>query len=872
MVLGKVRPVNIEDEMRNSYLDYAMSVIISRALPDVRDGLKPVHRRILYAMHDMGMAHGTPYKKSARIVGEVLGKYHPHGDSSVYEAMVRMAQDFSMRYPLVDGQGNFGSVDNDPPAAMRYTEARLTKIAGEMLIDIDKDTVEFVPNFDDSLKEPSVLPARLPNLLVNGSAGIAVGMATNIPPHNLVEICDAIDYLLDNPEALVDDLMHFVKGPDFPTAGIILGQDGIKSAYATGHGRIVVRARYHVADATTGHRQIVITELPYETNKASLVERIAELVKDKKINGIADLRDESDRQGMRIVIELKREAQTQQVVNSLYKYTAMQSAFNANMVALVQGQPRLISLKEALQHYIEFRKEVIVRRTKYELKLAKDRAHILEGLKIALDHIDEVIRTIRQSETAEVARTALMEKFGLSQLQAQAILDMQLRRLASLERNKILEEYAELLKKISYLEDVLANPRRVLMIVKEETAALKTEFGDARRTEISAEGETEFSVEDLIPHERVVVTLSNRGFVKRVPSDKYRVQHRKGQGIKGMPTREEDAVRMLTVADTHDNMLFFTNRGKVFSLKCYELPSDVSRVAKGTAIINLFPLGENERVTAMVALTTFKPDIYLLMGTYMGEIKKTALENFAAVRSSGLIAMDLEEKDELVGVCLAEDKDDVILVTEKGQAIRFPVAELRASSRTSGGVRGIKLEEGDRLVGIDIVCPDAYIFAITTRGQGKLTAVQRYPLQHRAGGGVKTFKITSVTGPVAAAKLVYPTQQLMVVSAEGIVMRLLVNDITVLGRRTQGVIVMRVENNDKVVAVTCFENSAVEADSEKEEKAGKAAKTEKGEKAPRGKTAKTDKTDKAAPVVKATRAVKTVKPPTGLGRPSTEKA
>ncbi|MDD5038318.1 MAG: DNA topoisomerase 4 subunit A, partial [Dehalococcoidales bacterium] len=539
MVLGKTKPVNIEDEMRSSYLDYAMSVIVSRALPDVRDGLKPVQRRILYAMNDMGIRHTGSSKKSARIVGEVLGKYHPHGDTSVYESMVRMAQDFSMRYLLVSGQGNFGSVDNDPPAAMRYTEARLTEIAEQMLVDIDKDTVNFVPNFDDSLKEPSVLPTRLPNLLVNGSAGIAVGMATSIPPHNLGEVCDAISYLIDNPATAVDGLTQFIKGPDFPTAGIILGLEGIKSAYATGHGRIVVRAKVHMTDASeTGRRQIVVTELPYQTNKAALVERIAELVSNKKIGGVSELRDESDRQGMRIVIELKREAQSQQVLNSLYKYTAMQSAFFVNMLALVDGQPRVISLKEALQYFIDFRLEIITRRSRFELKEAQARAHILEGLKIALEHIDSVIATIRKAETVDKARQSLMADFGLSQIQAQAILDMQLRRLANLERQKILEEYGEVLKKIAYLEELLANPRRILMLIKGEVEELKSKFGDSRRTEISEQGEVEFHLEDLIPHQRVVVTLSNRGFVKRVPSQLYTLKHRDGKGIIGMGTRE----------------------------------------------------------------------------------------------------------------------------------------------------------------------------------------------------------------------------------------------------------------------------------------------------------------------------------------------
>ncbi|MFC2071183.1 DNA gyrase subunit A [Chloroflexota bacterium] len=812
MVLGKTIPVNIEDEMRSSYLDYAMSVIVSRALPDVRDGLKPVQRRILYAMDDMGMRHTSSYKKSARIVGEVLGKYHPHGDTSVYDAMVRLAQDFSMRYVLVEGQGNFGSVDNDPPAAMRYTEARLAEIAEQMLIDIDKDTVDFVPNFDDSLKEPSVLPTQLPNLLVNGSSGIAVGMATNIPPHNLGEVCDAISYLIDNPKTTVDELTQFVKGPDFPTAGIILGTEGIKSAYATGHGRIVVRAKAHITDASeVGRRQIVVTELPYQTNKATLVERIANLVANKRVTGISDLRDESDRQGMRIVIELKREAQPQQVLNSLYKHTAMQSAFFANMLALVDGQPQVISLKEALQYYIDFRRRVITRRSQFELKGAKARAHILEGLKIALDQIDKVIATIRKSETAEKARQNLMTDFGLSQAQAQAILDMQLRRLANLERRKILDEYTEVLKNIAYLQDLLTNPRRVLLLIRDEVKELKSKYGDPRRTEISEQGEVEFHEEDLIPHERVVVTLSERGFVKRVPSQIYTLQHRGGKGIMGQPTRENDAVRLLVVADTHASLLFFTNRGKVFRLKCYEIPAGSSRTAKGMAVINLFPIAERERVTDVVAVDDFSPDVCLLMATHRGEIKKTALDQFASVRSSGLIAMKVEEGDEMVAARLATDQDNVILATEKGQSIKFVISSLRASLRTSGGVCGIRLASADRVVGMSVADPDAFLLTITTKGFGKLTPTGDYPRQKRAGSGVRTFKLTEETGDVAAAKVVSPSQQVMIISADGIIIRTPVKEkdpkkgITIQGRSTQGVRLMRLGHDDNVVAIACFE-------------------------------------------------------------------
>ena len=812
MVLERVKPVSIEDEMKSSYLDYAMSVIVSRALPDVRDGLKPVHRRILYAMDGLGLAHTSSYRKSARIVGEVLGKYHPHGDAPVYEAMVRMAQDFSMRCVLIDGQGNFGSMDNDPPAAMRYTEARLAPIAERMLVDIDKDTVDFMPNFDGSFKEPSVLPAQLPNLLVNGSSGIAVGMATNIPPHNLGEVCDAISYLIDNPEATIDELIQFIKGPDFPTGGIILGREGIKSAYATGHGRVVVRARVRLGDGSGAERRrIVVSELPYQTNKAALVERIAELVKEKRIGGISELRDESDRQGMRIVIELKREAQSQQVLNNLYKYTSMQSAFFVNMLALVDGQPRVISLKEALQYYIDFRHEVITRRSRFELRVAKERAHILEGLKIALDHIDEVIATIRKSETVEIARQNLMAGFGLSQAQAQAILDMQLRRLANLERRKVLDEYAGVLGNITYLEDLLANPRRILLLVKEEVNESKSRYSDSRRTDISEQEVKAFNEEDLVPHQQVAVTLSTRGFIKRVPSRVYKLQHRGGKGVIGMVTREKDAVRLLVVTDTHAELLFFTNRGKVYQVRCYEIPPDSSRTAKGIAVVNLIPIAENERVTAMVAVTNFALDAYLLMATCRGEVKKTALARFASVRSSGLIAMDLEKEDELVAVCVALGQDDVILITAKGQSIRFAVSELRASSRTSGGVCGIRLASGDQLVAMHVASPDSFVLAVTTNGFGKLTPAGGYPRQHRAGSGVRTFKIIEKTGDVVAAGLVSQSQQLMIISAGGIITQTPVREksprqgIPVHGRSTQGVRLMRLSSGDEVVAVACLD-------------------------------------------------------------------
>ncbi len=829
MVIGKVRPVSIEEEMRSSYIAYAMSVIVSRALPDVRDGLKPVHRRILYAMNEMGITHATSYKKCARIVGDVLGKFHPHGDSSVYDALVRMVQDFSMRAPLIDGQGNFGSVDADPPAAMRYTEARLTQISGQMLVDIDKNTVDFTTNFDESLTEPLVLPSRLPNLLLNGSSGIAVGMATNIPPHNLGELCDALAYLIDNPRATVDDLAGFVKGPDFPTGGIILGEDGIKSAFATGRGRIVVRAKAALADpAEGGPRQIIVTELPYQVNKAALVEKIASLVSSKRLTGISELRDESDREGMRIVIQLKREAQPQQLLNALYKYSALQTTFAVNMLALVDGQPRVVSLKEALQQFVAFRREVITRRSRHELKVARARAHILEGLKIALDNIEKVIATIRASKTTDNARQNLMKEFDLSKLQADAILEMALRRLASMERTRILDEYAEILKAISYLEDLLTSTARLLTVIKEELAELKTKFADPRRTKISLEGVAEFRVEDLIPHQRVVVILSSRGFIKRVPTQVYRTQHRGGKGIIGLTTREEDAARVLVVADTHDNLLLFTDRGRCFSVKCYDLPADVSRVAKGTAVANLFSIAENERVTDMVIVSQFSADGFLLMTTRGGEVKKTALDKFAQVRSSGLIAMDIEPGDELVAARTATNDEEIVLITCKGQSIRFAVSGVRASLRTSGGVRGIRLFAGDRVVGAGVAHPESMMLVVTSQGHGKLTPIEDYPKQQRAGSGVKTFKPVDKTGEVVDARLVYRNQEVMFITANGIVTRTSVKGITVQGRSTQGVRLMKTSEGDAVVALALMEIDDAEKKIEKADRAEKrAAKAEK---------------------------------------------
>ena len=802
--IGAVKPVDIEEEMKSSYLDYAMSVIISRALPDVRDGLKPVQRRILYAVEELGLRHNSPYKKSARIVGEVMGKYHPHGDAPIYEAMVRMAQSFSLRHVLVDGQGNFGSVDNDPPAAMRYTEARLAEIAEETLVDIDKDTVAFVPNFDDSLKEPSVLPARLPNLLVNGSSGIAVGMATSIPPHNLGEICDAISYLIDNPLASTEELLEFVKGPDFPTGAVILGQDGTKSAYATGRGKVVVRAKASEVSTKGGRRQIIVTELPYQVNKAALVERIAELVKGKKIAGIAEVRDESDREGMRLVIELRKDGQPQRVLNNLYKNSPMQSAFFINMVALVDGQPKVINLKEALTCYIDFRCEVITRRSQFELEKARNRAHILEGFRIALDNMEQVIKVIRQSENVDVARANLMTAFSLSQAQAQAILDMPLRRLARLEREKIAEEYADVLKNISYTEDLLANPRKILFLIKQDVAQLKSKYGDERRTSISEEEVTEFRQEDLVPHQRVIVTISNQGFIKRLPASNYRLQHRGGRGVMGMVTREGDSVRHILAADTHDNILFFTKRGRVYCLKCYELPEDSSRTAKGMALVNLLPVDLKDGITALLAVPDFQPNMFLLLATKAGEIKKTSLDKFASIKKNGLIAVRLKSNDELVSARVVTEMDELILVGQNGQAIRFRVKELRAASRSSGGVRGIRLTN-DFVVGMDSVFPDAYLLTVTEKGFGKLTRLERYSVQRRGGKGIRAHRVSEKTGKVAASKLVPLEGSLVMLSDKGNVECIPLEQVSVQTRNGRGVRLMALGEDDSVVSIATLD-------------------------------------------------------------------
>jgi DNA gyrase subunit A len=817
-----VRPIRIEEEMRSSYLDYSMSVIVARALPDVRDGLKPVQRRILYAMDVMGLRPGTKYRKCAGIVGEVLKSYHPHGDSPVYDALVRLAQTFTMRYPLVDGQGNFGSMDGDPPAAYRYTEARLTRVATELLADIDKNTVNFRPNFDDELQEPVVLPARLPNLLANGSAGIAVGMATNIPPHNLGELCDAIALLIDNPDATMEELAEIVRGPDFPTGGIIFRyesvrlpsinggaptserRDAIRSAFE-GRGRIVTRARVHIEEMARGNRnQIIVTELPYQTNKATLVEKIADLARAKRIEGIADLRDESDRHGMRIVIELKREAQPRQLLNALYKHTAMQSAFAVNMLALVDNQPRTVSLKKILECYIDHRRDVIRRRSEFELAKAQDRAHILEGLLKAIDMLDQVIQSIRSSPSAEEAKARLMRApFQLTDRQAQAVLDMQLRRLAKLERDKIQDEYKELIEQISYLEDLLANPRKIDFLIKDDAIDLKKNHGDERRTIIMDQEPEGFSEEDMIAHQEVVVSLSARGFIKRLPLSTYRAQRRGGVGVIGMKTREDDAVRHLVVADTHDKLIFFTDRGRCFQVKTYEV-ADESRQARGESVMQLLQLDQKERITAVVRVPPEMDHDYMVMATKLGEVKKTPLKNFANVRRDGLIAMDLEPADELVSAKLATDEDTAIVVSARGQSVRFPVKLLRSASRLSGGVRGIRLASGDRVVGMEITHPEDHVLVVSEFGFGKRTRVEEYPLHGRGGQGVRTFKTNPKTGELMATRTVDPAHELMLISEGGIVLRTPVQHISLQLRSTQGVTLMDVEG-DRVAAVAVID-------------------------------------------------------------------
>ncbi|MBN2550933.1 MAG: DNA gyrase subunit A [Anaerolineales bacterium] len=806
MEIGSVQQVDIDEQMRAAYLDYAMSVIVARALPDGRDGLKPAHRRILYAMHDMGIRSNSAYKKSARIVGEVLGKYHPHGDAAVYDTMARMAQDFSMRYLLVDGQGNFGSVDGDAPAAMRYTEARLAKMADEMLLDIDKDTVDFGDNFDSSLKEPLVLPARLPNLLLNGSSGIAVGMATNIPPHNLRELIAAISYLIDQDErsedVTVDELMKLLPGPDFPTGGIIVGDEGILQAYSTGRGRIVLRGLAHIEEMGSSRHRIVITEIPYQLNKSSLIERIAELARDGKLDDISDLRDESDRRGMSIVIELKRGAQPKKVLNQLYKYTPLQSTFGVQLLALVDGEPRLLSLKRALQLFIEHRREVITRRSRFELEKARERAHILAGLLIALQNLDAVIQTIRQSPDADVAKERLMERFKLSERQAQAILDMQLRRLAALERQKIEDEQRQTLERIAYLEDLLEHPKKILAVIQMDLGELAAQYGDDRRTRIAREAREELSEADLVPDEFVLISITQRGYVKRMAAKALRAQSRGGRGVTGHTTREEDEVLIVFPARTLDTVLFFSDRGKVYSEKAYQIP-DADRAARGIPMVNVLALEAGETITAAVAVPLFDETHYCIMATRQGRIKRIALSDFASVRPAGLIAITLDEGDELGWARLTNGSDEVILVTEQGQALRYAEDEVRAMGRAAGGVTAIRLEKGDYVASMEVIEPGADLVIITRHGYGKRTPLGEYPVKGRATGGVATIdkKALAKVGVITAARVVQEPDELTIMSAGGLVLRTRVKDVSQTGRTTRGVVLIDLQGNDAVASM-----------------------------------------------------------------------
>ena len=802
--------------MVSSYLDYAMSVITARALPDVRDGLKPAQRRILVAMNDLNLAPNRGYRKCAKIAGDTSGNYHPHGEAVVYPTLVRLAQPFNMRYPLVDGQGNFGSVDGDPPAAMRYTEARLTPLAMEMLADIDMDTVDMVANYDGTREEPVVLPGRFPNLICNGSAGIAVGMATNIPPHNLGEVVDALHHLIENPEATIDELQQFIKGPDFPTGGLAMGFEkdreglvvnNIKHAYATGRGRILIRAKVEFEETPNGRTQIIVTELPYQVNKSVLQERIAELVRDKKIEGIAAMQDESDRHGMRLVIEVKRDANPHTVLNHLYKHTAMQQAFGFNMLALVGGQPQLLPLKRMLVEFLDYRQQVLTRRTQFELGKARQRAHILEGLVIALDNLDAVIRTIREAASREAARPILMSSFALSEVQARAILEMQLGQLANLERQRIMEEYEEIKKRVAYLEDLLANPRKITYLVRDELAELKRKFGDPRRTEIVSDFAGEITDEDLVANEKVLITISGRGYVKRMPANTYRAQRRGGRGIIGQVLREEDALRHMVAANARDNILFFSDKGKVYQLKAWQVPS-YDRTARGTPLINVINVEPGESITAILAAPDFENSDFLIFATRAGEVKKSPLKDFSQVRSNGLRAMTLEEGDELLDVKHCREGEHIILVTERGQSARFDVDILRTASRVSGGVRGIRLADGDALASMDVVVADAQLLVVTRNGYGKRTPMSAYPVKGRGIGGVRAINTTSKTGPVAAARVVHGYEELMMISAGGIVIRTPLETISERsGRATSGVILMNLREGDRLAAIAILEPS-----------------------------------------------------------------
>lgn len=795
-----VKGINISQEMKTSFLDYAMSVIVSRALPDVRDGLKPVHRRILYGMQELGNTPDKPHKKSARIVGDVMGKYHPHGDSSIYEAMVRMAQDFSYRYMLVDGHGNFGSVDGDGAAAMRYTESRMSKIALELLRDINKNTIDYKDNYDGQEKEPVVLPSRYPNLLVNGASGIAVGMATNIPSHNLGEIIDGVLALSENPAITIEELMSIIPGPDFPTGGIILGRSGIRRAYETGRGSVLIRAKVEIEQKASGKEVIIVTELPYQVNKARLIEKIAELVRDKKIDGITHLADESDRNGMRIVIEVRKDANSNVLLNNLYKQTALQSSFGVNMLALVDNQPKVLNIKEMLYYYLEHQKVVIRRRTQFELNKAEDRAHILEGLRIALDHIDEIIALIRASQTGEEAKNGLMEKFNLSERQAQAILDMRLQRLTGLERDKIEEEYNSLVKLIEELKFILANEYRVLEIIREEITEIKDRYADKRRTEIVAGGAEILEDEDLIPVENSVLTLTNKGYIKRLPANTYKSQKRGGRGVQGMGTNEDDFVEHLLYTSTHDTILFFTNKGKVYRARGFEVP-EYGRTAKGLPIVNLLGIERDEQVTAMIRMASFEEDNYFIFTTKHGVTKRSPVSGFAHIRANGLIAISLRDEDELIAVRLTDGNKQIIIGTRQGKLVRFEETDIRSMGRTASGVRGVRLKDDDYVVGMEIIEPGQEILVVTENGYGKRTPESEYRLQSRGGMGVKTCQITEKNGPLCAVKAVDGTEDLMLITINGMLIRMDVNDISVTGRSTQGVRLMRLAEEELIATV-----------------------------------------------------------------------
>jgi DNA gyrase subunit A len=795
--------INIEDEMKSSYLDYAMSVIVGRALPDVRDGFKPVHRRILHGMNEMGLAHNRPYRKSAKIVGEIMGNYHPHGDSAIYDTLVRMAQDFNMRYPLVDGQGNFGSVDGDPPAAMRYTEARLTKLAEEMLADIDMDTVDFTPNYDESRMEPRVLPARVPNLLINGGNGIAVGYATSIPTHNLAEVVDGLMLVLENPEVTIEQLMKKIPGPDFPTAGFIYGKQGIKDAYKTGRGLLSLRAKAVIeTDERTERDRIIVTEIPFQVNKARLIEKIAELIQDKKLEGISDLRDESDRDGMRIVIELKRGEIPLIILNNLYKHTQLQTTFGVIMLALVNNRPQVLTLKQILEAFVEHRREVVVRRTAFQLRKAEERAHILEGLKIALDHLDAVIQLIRRSQSPDIARTGLMREFQLTEIQATAILDMKLQRLTQLERNKLIEEYQEILKRMEYLRSVLGSEMLVRKIIKEELVAIKEEYKDERRTQIVSE-EADINVEDLIAEEEVVVTVTHAGYIKRNPVSLYRAQRRGGKGKIGMGVKDEDFVETLFTASTHDYLLFFTDAGKVFWLKVHEIP-EAGRAAKGKAMVNLLALSGDEKVTATLPVKEFRDDRYVFMATRQGVIKKTELSAYSNPRQGGIIALSLDGGDKLIGVQITDGQREILLGTRQGIVIRFKEEDVRPMGRTAHGVRGITLEEGNQVIGMETITPDSTtaVLTITENGFGKRTPVSEYRLQGRGGKGIISVKTTERNGQAVGFVQVRENDEIMMMSSKGKILRCRVDRIREVGRNTQGVRVLEMEEtDDRVVGV-----------------------------------------------------------------------